>query len=581
MPSPDPKKSFLMEGGADCQKIRVIHSNKLQEQKSYTYEKKRPDEGNPLKFYLLNFGGSVQPGDPVILKTKISGDGDVLVDGGNPDSEYMGPPGSTVFVASPVEESENELVWPCEFDIVDNLSHGGSTPGSTLRWRTQAPNYRPNYLPDADIEADPLFTSLYNDWLNQRTNDWFSSNQSYPPPPEEYEIANAKQRIFAELRELFSVQWNDWNYSVSVSEKSRYGSYWSGGRDNSGYPVWIDYSYIWIPELSAGLFKPDGTAITGEGIDPVTLLAYEFVSEPSLDIADIDDWTEVLRINFMGTPAPLTIECDDSNCPNHCLEIIRPEDKAWKCICSSDDLEPTPIAETPNRIDRKRPPGAPDPPPKNLGQRKAKARDYKRKLQPKFDKAKAKYQKAGDTGEAAHKQHKEKDAIAKDPIRPQSERDAAAAAAAQALLDRDDAIAEAKKAAEEMLEAKSGLDDLDDFLEDDPDDESGISVGTALPPKPGWRPPLVMGGTGWNNTPTYINNNAEKSTTQDLGPRGGIQAAQIQNPTTSGGGGFQDSQSQDPTAVGGGGFVAGEWNATPTVIIETPEEIISQIISEE
>jgi hypothetical protein len=85
MPNRNPTKTFLVEGGADCKKIRVIHSNKLQEQKSYTYEKKRPDEGNPLKFYLLNFGNSVQPGDPVILKAVISGRGFVEVTQDNPE----------------------------------------------------------------------------------------------------------------------------------------------------------------------------------------------------------------------------------------------------------------------------------------------------------------------------------------------------------------------------------------------------------------------------------------------------------------------------------------------------------------
>jgi hypothetical protein len=90
-----------------------------------------------------------------------------------------------------------------------------------------------------------------------------------------------------------------------------------------------------------------------------------------------------------------------------------------------------------------------------------------------------------------------------------------------------------------------------------------------------------MGGNGWNNTPTSINNNAEKSNTQVFGPSGGIQAAQIKDPTVTGGGGFQDSGLQSPQMVGGGGFIPGQWNATPTAILETPEEIISQIISEE
>jgi hypothetical protein len=579
MPNPEPTKTFLVDGGADCEKIRVIHSNKLQERKSYTYEKKRPDEGNSLKFYLLNFGNSVQPGDPVVLKALISGDGYVRVEQDNPDDNEFGSPGSAVFVLeSPVEYQAN-LVWPCEFEVVGNTSIGYSDEGSTLRSRSQRPSYRPGFLSDAETEADPLFTSLYEGWLTKRSDDFYFYNDYYPPPPEDYEIAGAKQRIIAELREYFSVQWADWEEHYRVNAQFRSGSYWSGGRVN-GVPDYLDYSFSWVPEISASLFREDGAEISGEGLDPVTLLAYEFISEPGLDISNINDWTEALRINFMGTPAPLTIECDDSNCPNHCLEIIRTEDKAWKCICSSDDLEPTPIAETPNRIERKRPPSAPDPPPLNIGQRKAKARDYRRKLKPKLDKAKARYKEFGDVGEIAHNLHREKDAIAKDPTLSQSARDAAAVEAAQALLDRDDAMHEANKAAEEMLEAERALDELDEFLDGDPDNDSGISVGTApVKPPSGWRPPLVMGGTGWNNTATYINNNAptpNRGTTQTLGSSGGIQAAQVQAPTIVGGGDFQA-----PTTVGGGGFVAGQWNATPTVILESPGEIVKQIITSE
>jgi hypothetical protein len=342
MPNPNPTKTFLTEGGAECEKIRVIHSNKLQEAKSYTYEKKRPDEGNPIKFYLLNYGNSVQPGDPVILKATLSGDGEVLVQQDNPGDHWEGIPGSAVFRLNPPSETQVNLVWPCEFEVVANSTLGYFDAGSTLRFRSQAPNYRPGYLTDAEIEADPLFTSLYDGWLNKRNSDFYYYNDYYPLPPEEYEVANAKQRIIAELRAYFSVQWTEWEEHARVNEQFRSGSYWSGGRVD-GVPDYLPYSFNWTPEISANLFREDGVPVSGEGVDPVTLLAYEFISESGLDISDINDWTEALRINFLGTPAPLTIECDDSNCPGHCLELLRPEDKAWKCICSSDDLEETPM----------------------------------------------------------------------------------------------------------------------------------------------------------------------------------------------------------------------------------------------
>jgi hypothetical protein len=440
--------------------------------------------------------------------------------------------------------------------------------------RQQRYDYNPG-LSDEDIEAHPYFSMIYDGWIVTRSDEYYSNNGLYPPPPEEYEIAYKKRLILAELRAHFEVQWNEWETIGYAWEIYRSGGYWpSPGR----YEQWefIRQPLLEHTILSAANEQP----INPGGSDSYTLLVKEFGG--GRGDRDIEtDWSEILRVNFNGTPEPVTVECDDTNCPNHCIEIIRQEDKAWMCICSSDDLDETPIAETPNRINRKPAPGSPDPPPLNLGQRKAKARDYINKLQPKFDKAKAKYKEEGDLGEAAHNLHRAQDAIAKNPARTQAERDAAAAAAAAALLDRDDAIAEANKAAGDMLDARRGLDALHEFVGQNPDDDSGISVGTGLPPQPGWRPPLVMGGTGYNSTPTYINNNPEKSTTQVFGPSGGIQAAQVQSPTEIGGGGFQDSGLQSPQVVGGGGFVPGQWNSTPTVIAETQDEIISQIITEE
>jgi hypothetical protein len=585
---PNPKEKLVYEGSADCTAIRIIHSNPLQEKATYRADRRAPDSGKPIRITIEKQGHTVLPGDPITIKWRTSNHQRLVVEQDNPDSNYLGKFGQAYLDSDAEadyssEESFPYCNWPVEIRFEADIDAYNK---KELQYREQSAEYKPG-LTDEEIKETPRFKVEYESWVRERDYNW-RRDLGFPPgwenihaPLEEYEIRNEQNRIISDLRLLYNTQWKPWAGLVAAYLHEYSGSYWTGGRDGNGQPVYEDYYLNWTPEIELlGLFGSDGEEISYEGLSPHVLIAYEFVDEGG-DFDDFDDWDSILRINFMGTPEPLTVECDDSNCPNHCLEIIRPEDKAWKCICSSDDLEPTPIAENPNRIERKRPTGSPDPPPKNLGQRKAQAKDYRRKLQPQFDKAKARYKESGDVGEASHNLYKAQDAIAKNPTRPQSERDAAAAAAAAALLDRDDAILAAKKAAEEMLEAKSGLDDLEEFLEDDPDDDSGISVGTAPPPNPGWRPPLVMGGNGWNQTQTYINNNADKSTTQHLGPRGGIQAAQIQTPTIIGGGGFQDSQLQTPTAVGGGGFVAGEWNATPTVILETPEEIISQIISKE
>lgn len=335
-----------MEGGAECEEVKVTHSNKLQEAKFYTYAKKRPDENNPLKFYLLNFGDSVQPGDPVILKSVISGDGLVWVEQDNYGDNEFGFPGRADFRLKPPEESENHLVWPCEFEIVSNSSIGYLDEGSTLRARSQAPNYRPGYLTDAEIEADPFFASLYDGWITKRSDDFYYYNDYYPAPPEEYEIANAKQRIIAELRAFFSVQWAEWQELSRVNAQFVSGEYWTGGRSN-GEPIMMPYSFSWAPEISAKLLREDGVEISGEGLDPVTLLAYEFVSEAGLDIENIDDWTEALRINFMGTPAPLTIECAEP-CETGCLPLynnigsricICKEQQGKKVVNEVDDYE--------------------------------------------------------------------------------------------------------------------------------------------------------------------------------------------------------------------------------------------------
>lgn len=591
MPSANPAKSFLTEGGAECEKVRVIHSNKLQERKSYTYEKKRPDEGNPLKFYLLNFGNSVQPGDPVILKAVITGQGFVETTEGNPDTNTYAEPGSARFVLyPPFEMGEFHSVWPCEFEVVDSLSLGYSTPGSTLRSRSQRASYNPN-ITDAEIEAEPGFSVSLQEWIDERFYAWKRAYgwESEVPPPEEYEITGKKNQIRESFREYYSVQWNSWDEHYITQNKVIEGTYWSGGRDSDGRTIDIPYSYDVVPLITPKLCREDGTEISGEGLDPVTLLAYEFISEPGLDIQNMDDWTEALRVNFLGTPAPLTIECDDSNCPNHCLELKDPALNAYICICSSEDLD-TPIAPNPNSIERARPPGAPDPPPPTLGQRKAKARDLINKLQPQFDRAKEKYNTHGDAAESAHNLHRAQDADAKDPTKTQAERDAAAEASAAAVRDRDDEMLQANEAARAMQDTKKGLDALRDFVgQNQAEEDSGISVGVD-PPKPsgwrpplvpgdGWRPPLVNRGSGWNNTPTHINNNAttpDRGTTQTFGPSGGIQAAQVQTPQVSGGSGFQS-----PQVSGGGGFVPGQWNATPTSITETQDEIISEIITEE
>jgi hypothetical protein len=331
MPSAEPTKTFLMEGGSECEELKVTHSNPLQEAKFYTYSKKRPDENNPLKFYLLNFGNSVQPGDPVVLKALITGDGDVRVEQDNPDDNTTGFQGSAIFVLEPPYEFQTNLVWPCEFEVVDNTSIGYSDAGSTLRSRSQRPSYKPGYLSDAEIEAEPLFKSLYDGWLTQRADDFYYYNDYYPLPPEVYEIAGAKQRIIAELREYFSTRWNDWEEHYRVNVQFRSGSYWSGGRNSDGSPDYLDYSFNWAPEISASFFREDGIAIGGEGLDPVTLLAYEFISEPGLDIANINDWTEALRINFLGTPAPLTIECTEP-CEEGCLPVYE-NVGARICVC--------------------------------------------------------------------------------------------------------------------------------------------------------------------------------------------------------------------------------------------------------
>lgn len=286
MPRPDPVKTFLMEGGADCEEVKIIHSNTLQEAKSYTYVKKRPDENNPLKFYLLNFGNSVQPGDPVMLKALISGDGQIYILGsGNPDISVSAPAGSAVFVPDPPLEYTAYLIWPCEFEVISEGS------GFLLRSRKQLSSYKPG-LTDAEIEADPMFSSEYSYWLQDRSSAWFRRYRVWPPPPEEYEIENAQQDIITGLRNYWETQWTSWTDNYSTYEHVRAGDYWTGSRDSAGHAVYNDFRFVWTPSIEARLCREDGSEIDGEGVDPVTLLAYEFVSESGLDIQNIDDGSD-------------------------------------------------------------------------------------------------------------------------------------------------------------------------------------------------------------------------------------------------------------------------------------------------
>jgi hypothetical protein len=581
---------LIYQGSEDCEAIRIIHSNKLQENATYRAARRVTEVGETIRIYLDKTGDGIQPGDPVTLRVYVAGEGSVQVTQDNSDNNQTGAPGKAEFIPAPARvDAEFQLTWPVEIEIRANPDLGYLAPGFTLRSRSQSPNYKPN-LTDEEIRLDPFFASLYDAWLTKRADDFYFYNDYYPEPPEDYERENAENNIVAQLREYFSVQWADWVDRASAIERTEEGQYWSGQRENGdGAPIMRDYRFVWQPQLDPRLYHPDGvTEINPGGADTYTMLVKEFGDDGG-DRANEYDWTEMLRVNFSGTPEPLTVECDDSNCPNYCLELKDPALNAYKCICSSDDLG-TPIDPLPNRIERTPPRGTPEKPPPTLGQRKAKARDLINKLQPKFDQAKAKYQGHGDAAEAANRLHRAQDVIAKDPTKTQAERDAAAEASAEAERDRDEAMRLGNEAAAAMQETKKGLDALRDFVgQNKAEEDSGISVGSA-PPQPtgwrpplvpgdGWRPPLVSGGTGWNNTPTYINNNAtnpDRGTTQTFGPSGGIQAAQVQTPQQIGGGGFQA-----PQQIGGAGFAAGGWNSTPTSTVETQEEIISQIITEE
>jgi hypothetical protein len=339
MPSAEPTKTFLVEGGSECEEIKVTHSNKLQEAKFYTYQKKRPDENNPLKFYLQKLGNSVQPGDPVTLTYTVTGDGHIRVIADNEDNNETGQAGSATFISDDPETGSYNLVWPCQFELVGNTSIGKFDDGWTLRARSQAPNYRPGYLSDAEIEADYFFVSLYEGWLVKRSDDYYADTGTYPLPPEEYEIANERQRIIAEVRAFLSVQWADWFELKTTYETFRSGTYWTGGRyEGGGGPIYANYSFRWTPEISPKLLGADGVEVGEEGVDPTTLIAYEFVSERGLDIDDINDWTEALRINFMGTPAPLTIECTEP-CEEGCLPLY--QNATRLCICKDVKVNET------------------------------------------------------------------------------------------------------------------------------------------------------------------------------------------------------------------------------------------------
>jgi hypothetical protein len=342
MGRPDPVKTYLMEGGAECDELKIIHSNKLQEVKYYTYPKQRPEDGNPIKFYLLNYGNSVQPGDPVLLKCTITGESHVDLYEDNYDVNISGNPGYARLVVDPPRITDGiELTWPVEFQVVDNSSINYNFPGSTLKYRSQWYWYKPG-LSDSEIESDPLFVSRYRGWLQKRDSDYYHWNDVYPEPPEEYEITNAKRLILEDLRILFERRWSDWEYGLTVVNGGEDGYYWTGKRSgpkDGGPPIFEAYSYTWTPTIEPKLYRTDGSVVDGEGVDPVTLLGYEFLDDGRSDINNIDDWLNVLNVGFSGTPAPLTIECAEP-CEEGCLPLY--DNVLHKvCICKGKVVNET------------------------------------------------------------------------------------------------------------------------------------------------------------------------------------------------------------------------------------------------
>jgi hypothetical protein len=590
---PNPKEKLVYEGSADCTAIRIIHSNPLQENATYRADRRAPDSGKPIRITVEKQGHTVLPGDPITIKWRRSNHQRVVVEQDNPDSNYLGKFGQAYLVSDAEadynsEESFPYCNWPVEVEFAIDI-------GKALQYREQSAEYKPG-LTDDEIKETPRFKTEYESWVRERDYNW-RRDLGFPPgwenihaPLEAYEIQNEQNRIISDLRLLYNTQWKPWLELAAAYLQEASGSYWTGGRDGAGQPVYEDYYLSWTVDIElVGLFGSDGEEISYEGLSPHVLMAYEFVDEGG-DFDDFDDWDSILRVNFMGTPEPLTVECDEDHCPGHCLEVRRETDSAWLCICSSDDLLPPPLSPTPKKLQK--PPKGPAKRP-TMGQRKAKAHNKLTQTKSDHQKNKEAYKAHGDEAERLNNLALTKRDQAKDPSKTQQQQADINAEADRLDEDRNSEIAAANAAQREAEDLEADIDDLEGFLDEEEaqtERDSGVSVGGTKPQASGWRPPLVQGGSGWNNTPTttidtpgsavrrgwnppqtggysgWNNTPTEIIDTPGSKPpnsSGVVPPSGWQNPQVSGGEGVADSGVKPNQVNGGNG-----WNNTPTEIID-------------
>jgi hypothetical protein len=331
---PTPKERLVLEEGASCDDLKITHSSRLQEDKSYIYVKKRPDDNNPVRLYVERLGSSAAKFEPCYVRYGI---GDRYYYDTFSDSEDATDPQPGYALLKKYEDVISG--WGTIYEPQTRTTEKPEG-GCVLEARGPNPSYN-LYITDEEIQGTAGFKSAYDQWINDRYWEYYFQYNAEPPPPEEYEIGNWKRAKTAELKEAYLVEFEPWVTLVETWPQRIAASYftgaWEPGPDGGrGSPIYASVDHEWTPiPTVVGIFREDGTQIGGSGYEAFVLMAYEFQPGGSADIENPDDWSQVLRVVFGDNPEPLTMEC--ATCEEDCIPVYKHNLKI--CVCKGKDGE--------------------------------------------------------------------------------------------------------------------------------------------------------------------------------------------------------------------------------------------------
>jgi hypothetical protein len=332
---PTPNEKLLIEDGSSCDDVKITHSSKLQEDKSYIYVKRFPDDNNPVRLYVERLGNSANKFEPCYLRFRSGPSLEYEVFSDSQESSDPQPGYAHLIRLEDSTDSQGTLYEP------QTRTKRNSEGGYILEMRSPNPGYN-LYITDEEIQDTPGFKYDYQQWIDKRYWEYYDQYGVEPPAPEAYEITNWKQAKTAELKEGYLNEWEDWVKLGETYPKRITASYWTGawepGTDGNerGLPIYEEVEHKWIPKVEVvGLFREDGTPIGGSGYEAYVMQVYEFHPGDSVDIENADDWTPVFKVVFGDNPEPLIMEC--ANCDEDCVPVYKHNLKI--CVCKGQDGE--------------------------------------------------------------------------------------------------------------------------------------------------------------------------------------------------------------------------------------------------